>query len=209
MAAPAGNYWLEDVANVAAPINGLKFWKRISGSDRYGTMQEIVKAYAQYKAWFANNDDVKGYAHFDIAVVASGENYPDALAANGLAGSLQAPVILTKKGALSSQAKSLLENMTVQTVFIMGGTNSVSQQVEDEIKALHIATVRVAGEDRQGTSLAAYKLIDGNWYKNSGARDLIVATGSSYADALSTRLRRTSTLSALLSLVVRTPLRVL
>jgi putative cell wall-binding protein len=185
MAAPAGNYWLDDAANIAEPISGLKYWKRISGADRYGTMEAIVKAVSQYKAWFAKKDDATGYAHFDIAVVASGENYPDALAANGLAGSLQAPVILTKKGALSSQAKSLLTNLTVQTVFIMGGTNSVSQEVEDEIKNLHIATVRVAGEDRQATSLAAYKLIDGNWYKNSGARDLIVATGSSYADALS------------------------
>jgi putative cell wall-binding protein len=185
MAAPAGNYWLDEGFVVGEPVSGTRYWKRISGADRYGTMEAIVKAFAQYKAWFANNDDVKGYAHFNIAVIASGENYPDALAANGLAGSLQAPVILTKKDALSSQAKSLLSNLTVQTVFIMGGTNSVSQKVEDEIKNLHIATVRVAGNDRQATSLAAYKLIDGNWYKNSGARDLIVATGASYADALS------------------------
>jgi hypothetical protein len=53
------------------------------------------------------------------------------------------------------------------------------------VKNLHIATVRVAGTDRQGTSLAAYKLIDGNWYKNSGAKDLIIASGANYADALS------------------------
>jgi putative cell wall-binding protein len=185
MAAPAGNYWLDAGVNVGEPITGTRYWKRISGADRYGTMEAIVKAFSQYKAWFATKTDAKGYAHFDIAVIASGENYPDALAANGLAGSLQAPVILTKKDTLSSQAKSLLQNLTVQTVFIMGGTNSVSQKVEDEIKNLHIATVRVAGEDRQATSLAAYKLIDGNWYKNSGARDLIVATGASYADALS------------------------
>jgi putative cell wall-binding protein len=147
-------------------------------------MKAIVDAYTKYKAWFATGKR-DASINMQIAVLASGENYPDALAANGLAGSLAAPVILTQKGTLTSQAKELLQNLSVQTVFIMGGTSSVSQEVEDAVKNLHIATVRVAGEDRQGTSLAAYKLIDGNWYKNSGAKDLIIASGANYADALS------------------------
>jgi putative cell wall-binding protein len=122
-------------------------------------------------------------------VIASGENFPDALAANGLAGALNgglgAPVILTKKGALSSQAKELLKKMSVQTVYIMGGTSAISAETEKEIKDLKIATVRVAGADRQATSVEAFKLIDGNWYKNHGTHSVIIATGANYADALS------------------------
>jgi putative cell wall-binding protein len=184
MAVPAGNYWLESYPNIAEKTDDAVYWKRIAGSNRYGTMKAIVEAYTKYKAWFATGDR-NASIQMRVAVLASGENYPDALAANGLAGSLNAPVILTEKGKLTTQAKELLQALSVQTVFIMGGTSSVSQEVEDAVKALHIATSRVAGTDRQGTSLAAYKLIDGNWYKNSGAKDLIIASGANYADALS------------------------
>ena len=177
-----GEYW-----NVRYTIGGedaADHWKRIYGSDRYGTMKAIVNAYAKRKAWYATGKK-DAYQQYNVAVVASGENFPDALAANGLAGSLDCPVILTKKGALSSQAKELLDNLNVQSVFIMGGTAAVSQEVEDAIKAMNIAVARVAGADRQATSVAAFKLIDGNWYKNTGSRDLIIATGENYADALS------------------------
>jgi putative cell wall-binding protein len=184
MATPAGNYWLESYPYIAEKTDEAVYWKRINGANRYGTMKAIVEAYTKYKAWFATGDRDASIT-MKYAVLASGENYPDALAANGLAGSLEAPVILTEKGKLTTQASDLLKQLSIQTVFIMGGTNSVSQEVEDAVKNLHCATVRVAGTDRQATSLAAYKLIDGNWYKNSGAKDLIIASGANYADALS------------------------
>jgi putative cell wall-binding protein len=160
---------------------GLTYWKRIAGDDRYGTMKKIVQA-----TYNVSGDD---WYNASVAVVASGENFPDALAANGLAGALNngdgAPVILTKKGSLSSQAKELLKNMRVQTVYIMGGTSAISAETEQQIKDLKIATVRVAGADRQATSVEAFKLIDGNWFKNHGTHSVIIATGANYADALS------------------------
>jgi putative cell wall-binding protein len=169
-------YWQD-----AASDEGLDYFKRIAGSDRYETMKKIVKATYNIsgdKYWIAN-----------VAVVASGENFPDALAANGLAGALNggngAPVILTKNKALSSDAKTLLQNLGVQTVYIMGGTSAVSAEVEQAIKDLKIATIRVAGADRQATSVEAFKLIDGNWYKYHGTHSVIIATGANYADALS------------------------
>jgi putative cell wall-binding protein len=123
------------------------------------------------------------------AVIASGDNFPDALAANGLAGTLNngqgAPVILTKKGSLSSQAKTILEKMQVQHVYIMGGTAAVSQDVENAISDMRIAVTRVAGADRQETSMKAFSLVSGNWYKNYGTHSVIIATGANYADALS------------------------
>jgi putative cell wall-binding protein len=75
--------------------------------------------------------------------------------------------------------------MAVQTVYIMGGTSAVSAETEQAIKNLKIATVRVAGADRQATSVEAFKLIDGNWYKHHGTHSVIIATGANFADALS------------------------
>jgi hypothetical protein len=67
----------------------------------------------------------------------------------------------------------------------MGGTSAVSAEVEQAIKDMKIATVRVAGADRQATSVEAFKLIDGNWYKSHGTHSVIIATGANFADALS------------------------
>jgi len=67
----------------------------------------------------------------------------------------------------------------------MGGTAAVSQEVEDAIRDLKIATIRVAGADRQATSAEAFRLMDGNWYKKYNNHSVIIATGSNYADALS------------------------
>jgi putative cell wall-binding protein len=159
----------------------LTYFKRIAGSDRYETMKKIVKSTYNLTGdkWYAAS----------VAVVASGDNFPDALAANGLAGALNggegAPVILTNKGKLNSNAKELLKNLQVQTVYIMGGTAAVSQEVEDAIRDMHIATIRVAGADRQATSVQAFNLIDGNWYKKHGTHSVVIATGANYADALS------------------------
>jgi putative cell wall-binding protein len=174
-----GSSWW-NLADVSSD-EGLKYFKRIDGTDRYATMKKIVKASYNYSGdlwWNAS-----------VAVIASGENFPDALAANGLAGALNggagAPVILTKKNTLSSDAKTLLKNLQVQTVYIMGGTSAISAETEQAIKDMKIATIRVAGADRQATSVAAFKLIDGNWFKFKGTHSVIIATGANYADALS------------------------
>lgn len=66
--------------------------QRLAGLDRYGTSQTIAGTTFQ-------NEDIT------VAVVASGESYPDALAASYLAGALDGPVVLTTKGALSPRRR--------------------------------------------------------------------------------------------------------
>src|SRR5688572_28184995 len=68
---------------------------RYAGATRYGTAAAIA-----------------GDASFDgatTAIVATGENYPDALAASALAGAeAPAPIILTQKDTYTSDAKAAL-----------------------------------------------------------------------------------------------------
>jgi putative cell wall-binding protein len=141
-------------------------------------------------------DEREVYAYHSTAVIASGDNYPDALAANGLAGYLTnenlnrgdfnaVPVILTKADKLSSQASDLLKGMQVQNAIIMGGTAAITQDVEDAINKMGIGTSRVAGKDRMETSVKALQRINGNWEGRKGTYDLIIAAGSEFADALS------------------------
>ena len=144
-------------------------WKRVSGADRYGTMQAIARA---------------GFEKSDVAVVATGVNFPDALAASALAGAYDAPVILTngKAGALSGQASREIERLGVRKVFIMGGEFAVSAGVERDIKGRGIEVSRVAGGERIQTSVEAYKKV-----KEAGKScdTVILAKSQDFPDTLS------------------------
>lgn len=141
-------------------------WKRLSGEGRYDTMAEIVK---------------EGFESSEWAVVAYGQNYPDALAAASLAGYRNCPVILTARDSLSPQAKSELKRLGVKNAYVMGGTAAVSDATVNEMKnSLGIKVTRIAGNDRQETSVAALREL----YANN-PEVVVIATGTNYADTLS------------------------
>lgn len=144
------------------PVTGGK-WVRLAGKGRYQTMAAIVR---------------EGFSTSDWAVIATGDNFPDALVASSLAGYRSCPVILTAKGELSSEAEATLRSLRVRNAYIMGGTGAVSAEVEDAIRGLGIDVTRVKGSGRQATSLAAMEQL-------SGYDTIVVATGGSFADALS------------------------
>lgn len=142
-------------------------WKRLEGASRYDTMAAIVE---------------EGFSKSDWAVLASGQNFADALAANGLAGTYDCPVILTAGNELSWQALAQIQRLQVKHLFIMGGTSAISTDVENAIKTLNIEVTRVSGGDRSATSAAA--LVEAHKYR-TGSNTVIVASGANYADALS------------------------
>lgn len=141
---------------------------RVSGDTRYDTMASL----AGRGNWAVGGS----------VILASGANYPDALAASSLAGGLDAPILLTDPSVLSDAAKSRLESFCPSRVFIVGGSAAVSPDVERRVKELlgsGCAVFRVAGQTRYETSLVAAEI-------NPKSSDtVIVATGGNYADALS------------------------
>ena len=141
--------------------------RRLAGSDRYKTMAAIVS---------------EGFSKSEWAVVATGANFPDALAANALAGAYGCPVILTAKESLSPEARKALDDLGVKNAFIMGSEAAVSKAAENSIRGMGISVTRVAGADRQGTALAA---MDEVGKRAGGVKTVIVATGYNFADALS------------------------
>ncbi|MDP4179181.1 MAG: cell wall-binding repeat-containing protein [Bacillota bacterium] len=138
---------------------------RISGADRFETADKIAD-----KGWTTTSD---------YAVIATGEDYPDALCASPLAKKYNAPIILTETKILSDSAEKELKRLSVKNVFIVGGTAAVSSFVEDHIKSLGINTIRIDGFDRYDTSIAIAKYLDKN------PKAIAIATGNNFADALS------------------------
>lgn len=115
-------------------------------------------------------------------VLASGANYPDALAASALAGDLNAPIMLTDSNALSSETEWRIQKLKPSRVYIVGGNAAVSASVERRVAQLAgsgSCIQRIAGDTRYDTSLAVASSL------SNPSDTAIVTTGTNYADALS------------------------
>lgn len=141
--------------------------ERIEGANRFETA-------AQVSARFSSAD---------IAFVANGLNFPDALSAAPVAAKLGGPVLLTRPDALPPAAAGELARLSPSTVVIVGSTGSVSDAVSSEIQSLlpEAAIERVAGENRYATSRALARY----GFSDSYVREVYIATGASFPDALS------------------------
>lgn len=139
---------------------------RLAGDTRYDTMSRIVQA--------------GGWKTGGTVVVASGSNYPDALAASGLSGVLNAPVVLTDGKVLSEQAADRIRELAPSKIVVAGGPAALSYGVETALASLCPKVDRVYGDTRVDTSLELYRAGGSRWGDTA-----IVATGANYADALS------------------------
>ena len=135
---------------------------RLAGANRYETSAKISGKFSTS----------------DVAIVATGRDYPDALSATPLANKYNAPIILVRGNTLNEEASNELKRLKVKKVFIVGGTGVVSTQVANEIQKLGATVQRVAGMNRYETSYEVAKLVG----TSNGA---FVTTGRNFADALS------------------------
>ena len=145
-------------------------WKRISGDSRYATAAAIAKA------TFTSAPT--------SAILVSGESFADALSASGLAGGLNAPILLTDPASLSSQTAALIKQWNLSTVYIVGGTAAVSDVVATSLKKdCDVTNVkRIYGNSRYETAEAVYTFGKAAGYFGSS---VVITTGSKAADALS------------------------
>ena len=143
---------------------------RIAGMTRYATMALVSQTA------FPDTSD--------YAVLASGQDFPDALAASSLAGALKAPILLTSPGSLTSEARNEIQRLRARKVIIIGGSNAVSPTVEQQVRSMGVSVNRIAGATRYETALQIYKLAP-SWFNIRWSTTAIIATGEKFADALS------------------------
>ncbi|MDO8885557.1 cell wall-binding repeat-containing protein [Candidatus Oleimmundimicrobium sp.] len=146
---------------------------RISGADRYETAVEIAKA---------------AHAAPTTYLIATGENFPDALAAAAAGAKYDFPVLLVTKDSIPTATKDLIlsdEGRDVKLI-IVGGTGVVSDTVVSELAGLTSGTIkRVSGADRYATAVEVAKHAD-LWNRAAAniASTWSVARGDDFADAL-------------------------
>lgn len=149
-------------ALAASPKTG-----RLEGIDRYKTAVAISKA---------------GWESAENVVLATGENYPDALCAAPLARQLDAPILLTEKSQLNTDTEQEITRLGAKKVFIIGGAGVISDSVRSALEAKDIKVERLWGNDRYDTAIKVAEYMKNNFEVSS---ELAVVTGEAYADALS------------------------
>ncbi|MGH9103106.1 MAG: cell wall-binding repeat-containing protein, partial [Acidimicrobiales bacterium] len=135
---------------------------------------------------YGNNADATAAAEFEkqfpygagtcptnhTAVLATDQNFPDALSGSYVSGRLATGILLTPTASLSSETATALRLEGIRTVYVMGGPLAVSSNVISQIKATPqyncggatqvggtpaatITVIVIAGQNRYGTAQAA------------------------------------------------------
>ena len=146
--------------------------RRVAGDDRYDTAAAVSRA--------SHEPGV------DVVFVATGDAFPDALAAGAVAGTLAGPLLLTRAEGLPAATRQELQRLTPDAVVVVGGENAVGASLDD-IRRLHGNAVEVVrGDDRYATARA---LVDTFRDEVDGAvgrpvTTAFLTTGTDFPDAL-------------------------
>lgn len=138
--------------------------ERLSGRDRYATAIAVSRT-----GWPSTAPAV---------VLATGEDYPDALAAATLAGTAGGPLLLTPTARLHSATADELRRLRPGTVYVVG---RVTDGVEAAVGQLGLRTERIRGEGRFDT---AFDIAQRAAELGADTSTVLVASGQGFADAL-------------------------
>jgi len=149
--------------------------ERINGVTRYETAAMVAE----------RTLDELGPDNSGRVMVATGQNFPDALAGAPLAAYAGTPILLVTKDVIPSATLDFLESNTPDSVIVLGGTGAVSADISAEIEDIigrPGAVERLDGANRYETAaeIAQYGV---DSYGMSWDR-VALATGTNFPDAL-------------------------
>ena len=137
--------------------------QRIWGRDRYVTSSELAYEIERLTG------------KVNKAIIASGENFPDALATAPLGSKEIAPILLVTRNQMDKKVSKALKDLNINKVYVAGGQNSVSKKLEAQLPQV---IRRFSGQDRYETAI----LVASYTYPES--KEVFVASGETFPDAL-------------------------
>ncbi|MDD5824142.1 MAG: cell wall-binding repeat-containing protein, partial [Firmicutes bacterium] len=144
---------------------------RYEGATRYETAIAVAEAFKK----------ARGIEEFQNVIVASGENYPDALTGAYLGKVKDAPMILVKSKNEQTIADYIKENLAENgTVYILGDKQAVSDNFQKKLGG--IAVKRLGGPTRYETNLLILKEAG---VDSSYTGEILICSGLGFADSLS------------------------
>lgn len=116
-------------------VNALTSVEQIKGNDRYETAAKIADKQNYNTAILINSDN----------------SLADGLSASGLAGALNAPILMTKQNQIPNTTMERLNK--AKTVYIIGSESTISKNVENQLLSKKKVVQRIFGENRFDTSI--------------------------------------------------------
>lgn len=140
----------------------------LGGVDRYETVAK---------------EALHAYSKSEIVIVASGAGWADSIAAAGLAGALDCPILLTAPSYVPDVTRKAIQSLGPSRIVLLGSEVVADGNVYSELRNLSGLVERVSGPDRFTTQMAIYQYGQqrGLWTGETA----IVVSAAGYADALS------------------------
>lgn len=114
-----------------------------------------------------------------VVYVATGTDYPDALAAGPAAAKKGGPLLLTDNTSLPAAVKAEIQRLDPASIIVVGGPTRVSEGVKAELETI-APTTRITGSNRFETS----RFIAQDAFASGTATHVYIATGLNFPDAL-------------------------
>ncbi|MBR7743278.1 PQQ-dependent sugar dehydrogenase [Phycicoccus sp. BSK3Z-2] len=149
---------LEELRDLAGTV------ERVGGADRYTVAARI-----------ANRRYERGV---DAVFIASGETFPDALAAGPAAAVNGAPLLLVRRNSLPPVTAETLRVLQPKRIYVLGGTATISNATSNAIRPFAGAPrTRLSGPDRY----AVAREVAREFWETS---DVAIASGQTFPDGL-------------------------
>lgn len=113
-------------------------FENLNGPDRYDTSIKISK---------------NGFTSAENVILVNDSSIPDALSVTPFAKVKNAPILLTKNNKLEARTKAEIVRLKAKNIYIIGGENSVSSEVEKNLVSEGYVVQRITGSNRYDTSL--------------------------------------------------------
>lgn len=133
---------------------------RVSGQNRYETSVKVAELVGTSNG----------------VVLASGGNFPDALSMASIAAVKQMPILLTTDKVLPESVKNFIDNNTINSYYVVGGTAVVSDSIFNTLPNAK----RLSGSDRYETNVN----IINEFLSNLNFNTVYLTYGQNFPDAL-------------------------
>lgn len=146
--------------------------ERLWGPDRYATSLAVASRFVQEAGGQVN-----------AVVVVSGTSWHDAVIAAGLAGHLDAPVMLARRNGLTPEASALLSSAGVSEIVVVGSVEAVSAEAYESLGQLGSVS-RVTAASPSAASVAVAEQIGNPGVMPGFGSTVIVAGDEVFVDAM-------------------------
>ncbi len=142
---------------------------------------EVIRLSGKGRCQTAVKISNEAFTKADNVVLASGDNYADALAGVPLAYKMNAPILLVQKHKLHADTLAEIQRLGAKNVYILGGTAAISDDVKTELESKGYKVERIKGKNRFATSLEIAKKLQELCGKPD---EIFFAYSHNYPDAL-------------------------